>query len=151
MIEFVKIEYSELSFFVEVAYEYDCELLEKYHVAVYDLQDAVKETMRMIEVTAQDVESNGEKMLYFGVLYEGNEIGYCVVFKNNLYSFGINIGSRTKEILSQFWSKIKEILGDKFITMLYPNNTRAISWLKKCGMKEIEDAEQFCVTLINFN
>ena len=151
MIELVKIDFEELAYFVDVAYVYDNELLTKYHVAEYSLEDAVKETMRMIEVTSADVEGNGEEMFYFGVLWNKNEIGYCVTFRNNLYSFGINLGSRTKEILSQFWLKIKEILGDKFITMLYPNNTRAINWLKRCGMCEIEDAEQFCVTLININ
>lgn len=132
--------------YVETAYAGDEDLLSKYHVSKYDFESAVNETMRMISYT-----SKGVDMMYFGVTLNDERIGYLCCFKNNLYSFGINIQKRTKEILSEFWGKVKEVLGNSFICMLYPNNTRAINWLKKCKMEEVESEEDNCVTLLYHN
>jgi hypothetical protein len=133
----------ELKRYVEIAYKGDEDLLSKYHVAEYTLDEAVEETLRMIYSTSLEVESNGDKMYNFYVSFDNKPIGYLSVFKNNLYSFGINIEYRTKEILSDFWNEIKEVLGNNFMSVLYPNNTRAIGYLQKCGMVSKE-----CVILL---
>lgn len=146
MIELVKIELSELPPFVECAYEGDNDLLTKYHIANYTLCEAVDTTMVMIEIT-----SLGLDMKYFAVIENEEPIGYLSTFPNNLYSFGINIEYRTREILSEFWKKITEILGNSFISMLYHNNTRAINWLKRCEMVEVDGVEDSCVTLLYHN
>lgn len=136
MIELTRLEY-ELKRYVEAAYRGDEDLFNKYHVAKYTFEEAVEETLRMIYETSLEVE-----MSYFGVVEEGKIIGYLCTHPNNLYSFGINIHYRTKDVLSQFWEKIKEVLGVGFMTVLYPNNSRAIEWVKRCGMQTID-----CVVL----
>jgi len=146
MVELVKIEQDELRDYIEISYCGDLDLLQKYHVNQYDLDSAVDETLRMIEIT-----SLGIDMKYFGVEENGEKIGYLCTFTHNLYSYAINIKYRTKEVLISFWEKIKEVMKESFITMLFPNNTRAIGWLKKCGMDEVKDVEDNAVVLIYFN
>ena len=151
MIELIKIELEELKSYIKVAYEKDEDLLQKYHVAIYDLEDAVDETYRMIEVTDELVLNSGEEMEHFGVELNKEKIGYLCTFQNNLYSYGINIDHRNKEILSEFWNKIKSVVGESFISCLYDNNTRAINWLKKCGMVKVEGISNDWITLLYHN
>lgn len=145
MVSIKEILFLELKKYVEVAYLEDLDLMKKYHVNEnYNLEEAVTETLRMIEVTSESVD-----MKYFGVTLGEENIGYLCIFKNNLYSFGININYRIKEILIAFWENIITVLNDGFITMLYPNNLRAINWLQKCGMVIVEGVEENCVVLLN--
>ena len=107
------------------------------------LEEAVNETMWMINEVAKEA-----PMEYFVVLKEDEEIGYVCKIPNNLYSFGININYRTKENLSDFWERVKEVMEDGFICMLFPQNVRAINWLKKMGMVEVEGVENNCTCLL---
>lgn len=141
MVELIKISFEELRDFVMVAYTQDDDLLNLYHVDKYNLEQAVDKTMEMIEITSKEVD-----MDYFGAVLNDDIIGYLCSFQNNLYSFGINKVYRNKLVLIEFWERIKEVLGNNFMTVLYPNNTRAINWAKKCGMKE-----QKCVVLLYNN
>ncbi len=142
MIELLEINEFELKKYVEAAYEGDADLLTQYHVDTFTFDQAVETTLDMIELTNVD-----NPMTYYGVV-DKERIGYLCTSKNNLYSFGINIKSRTREVLSEFWEKIKQVLGDSFICMLYENNTRAINWAIKCGMVIVPDIEDNCVTLL---
>lgn len=146
MVYIIKISKFDLSKFIKIAYEEDSELLEKYHVDKYDLMGAVSSTLSMIYKV---VEWEDLEMDYYKVMYNETPIGYICTYPNNLYSFGINKNYRTKDILTDWWSKVKGIMGEKFITMLYPNNTRAINFLKKQGMVEVEELENNSVTLLN--
>ncbi len=143
MVSIKKITKFELPDYIKIAYEGDEDLFKKYHVEEFDFKDAVNSTVGMIDLISQQVQ-----MVYFKIQEDSNDIGYLVVFKNNLYSFGINKNYRTAKILFEFWSYIKKILGDSFICMLFPNNTRAINWLIKCGMSIVEGVEETAVTLI---
>jgi hypothetical protein len=68
-----------------------------------------------------------------------------------LYSFGIHPDRRTKESLINFWREIRK-RHDSFTCYLYSNNTRAIEWLKKCGMKEngkiVERQDRIAIKLV---
>jgi ribosomal protein S18 acetylase RimI-like enzyme len=68
-----------------------------------------------------------------------------------LYSFGIHPDRRTKENLIDFWREIRK-RHDSFTCYLYSNNTRAIDWLKKCGMKEngkiVERQDRIAIKLV---
>lgn len=141
MIDLLEINEFELKKYVEAAYQGDEDLLNYYHIDKYDFDGAVKETLNMIEQT-----SVGVNMKYFGVQIHDEKIGYICAFQNNLYSFGVNIKYRNKWVLIDFWENIKTILGNNFMTVLYPNNTRAINWAKRCGMQE-----QQCVVLLYNN
>ncbi len=144
MITLEKITIFELPNLVAIAYEDDKDLFDKYHVAKMNMDDCVDSTLMMIEQTGR-----GEKMDYFGVKFKDEFIGYLVILPKILYSFGINIKYRKKEILMSFWESIKDILNDSFICMLYPNNTRAINWLKKNKMIIVDEVREDCVTLLN--
>lgn len=139
-----KISNLELRNLVEIAYKGDVDLLDKYWGEDFSLEEAVNETMRMINTVSQEVEFN-----HYAVLLDDEEIGYVSCFSHNLYSFGININYRTKDNLIEFWGRIKEVMGESFICMLFPQNERAINFLKKQGMKQVDGVEQNCVTLLN--
>lgn len=145
-IDIEKISKFTLPELIRIAYEGDEDLLNKFHVDKFDINGAVASTLWMIEQTD---EREYEEMDHYKVSLDGTPIGYVSLFPNFLYSFGININYRTKEILTEWWAKVKEIFGGKFITMLYPNNERAIEFCKKQGMVEVPDIEDNCVTLLN--
>lgn len=146
MIRYEKISKFELRNLVVIAYRGDMDLLDKYWGDGFSLEEAVNETMWMVG----EVEKEAD-MQYYSVLCDDEEIGYICCFPHNLYSFGININYRTKENLKEFWDCIKDVMEESFICMLFPQNERAIKWLKKNGMKEVEGVEQNCVCLLNVN
>lgn len=129
---------------IHLAYDGDDDLLKKYHIKEYVLEEAVESQMSMINTTRGEVDLN-----YYKVLFNNAPIGYFVTFKECLYSFGIGMEWRTKEILIQVWDKIKSVLEETFVCILYKNNTRAINWLLKCGMRVVEnDFKDNSVTLV---
>ena len=144
MLTLKKILLEDLRQYVEIAYKGDDDLLLHYWGTDLNLQEAVDLTMSLIEQVDKEVPVD-----YYAVESEEQEIGYIVKFPNNLYSFSININYRTKENLICFWELIKEVMEDGFICMLFPQNERAIKWLKKCGMVEVFGVENNCVTLLN--
>lgn len=139
-----KITKFELENLVKIAYSGDSDLLEFYWGTDLNLHEAVDLTMSLIEQVDKEVPVD-----YYAVLNEEEEIGYVVRFPNNLYSFSININHRTKNNLIGFWDRIKEVMEEGFICMLFPKNVRAINFLKRCGMIEIKGVENNCVTLLN--
>lgn len=144
MIRLVKISKPELLESVAISYEGDNDLFEKYHIAQMDFMNCVVATMGMILDTAKE-----KDLTYYTVMYNKNKIGYVVVFEDFLYSYGINIKFRKKNILISWWAEVVKIMKGKFITMLYLNNERAISFLKKQHMVVMqEDKENNYITLM---
>ncbi len=146
MIKLEKITKFDLRKYVEIAYRGDNDLLDFYWGDGWSLQEAVNETMFGINQVSEEVE-----MEYFCVLNDEEEIGYIAKFPNNLYSFSININHRKKQNLIEFWDRIKEVMEEGFICMLYPQNSRAIKWLERCGMIKVEGVEHNCVVLLNIS
>lgn len=150
MIDLVEIGIEDLKEYIEVAYEGDDELMEKYHIKEnITFKEAVDITWMIISETNSQV-----PMKHFGVLCDGEKVGYISVFENNLYSFGVNVKHRNGEVLKEFWDKITQQISSGFITMLYKNNTRAIKFLKRNGMVEIDPDEwdsHDIVTLLKIN
>jgi ribosomal protein S18 acetylase RimI-like enzyme len=147
MVRIKQIKKSELPELVKISYANDVELFNKYHVGKLDFNNSVLITLDMIDKTSRLTPIN-----YYKVVYNKQAIGYVVSFRGFLYSFAINKNFRTKEILQDYWNGICKILGEHFICWLYPNNTRAINWLQKCGMKIVEiNKELNRVTLLHGN
>lgn len=142
-VEQVNIE--QLRGYVELVYRGDEDLLNTYHInPPYTLETGVEETMEAIKSVSEQTPTG-----LYGVTKDGEKIGYFVSFVNNLYSFGVAIEKRTKEILKEFWNKIVETIGNEFVCVLYKNNTRAINWLEKCGMEKADvQAEDNEVVLV---
>ena len=143
MISLTEIPLSELRKYVEIAYRGDFDLLDKYWGDGFSLEEAVNETMFVINQVAEEIDVD-----CYSVENDGEEIGYIVKFPNNLYSFSININHRTKKNLIEYWERIKEVMEEGFICMLFPQNIRASNWLKRCGMIEVFGVENNCVTLL---
>lgn len=138
MVRLIEISKSELKNYVWLAYKGDMELLSKYHIKDFTLDEAIDSTLEMIDVSEKKL-----RLTYFKVLLNDYSIGYVVTSGNHLYSFAIAMEYRTKEILNQWWYKVKSLLGEKFTCLLFSNNKRAINYLEKRGMKiEWENPEE---------
>lgn len=134
MLEIFKIDKNDLRFFVKESYIGDQVGLDKFHIKKFTLDEAVDCTMDIINEQEKQI-----PLYNFGIFWNGLPIGYSVISKNLLYSFCINIKYRTKEIILQWWNWVKEILGNEFYVILEKNNTRAVNFLKKRGMKVVYD------------
>lgn len=145
MITIKKISKSELPKLVAISYEKDEELFDKYHIGKMNFPQAVLSTLDLIDDASQKL-----KLSYYKVVYQKQPIGYFVTFDGYLYSFGISMKFRKKDILVGWFVAVRKVLGLNFRAMLYENNTRAISHLEKQGMKVIDiDQETKIVTLQN--
>jgi len=145
MITIKKISKSELPKLVAISYERDEELFEKYHIGKMNFPQAVLSTLDLIDEASQRF-----KLSYYKVIYQKQPIGYFVTFGDYLYSFGISMRFRKKDILVKWFLGLRKVLGKQFKALLYENNTRAISHLEKQGMKIIDiDNETKIVTLQN--
>lgn len=146
MIRLAKISLYELPELIAISYQGDNDLLQKYHIAPMDLQSAIESTFGMIYSVAQM-----KKAYYYKVVYQKQPIGYVVTFDGNfLYSYGIAVKFRKKDILIDWWEQVKQLLDDDFGTMLYGNNYRASDFLQKQGMKITqEDKQHNVLTFIN--
>lgn len=144
MLNLIKIDACELPELIELAYRNDDDLLNHFHVQKLNLQEAVDSTLGMINEVSGLIEMDNYK-----VMFDEVPIGYSCMFHNFLYSFGINKEFRKPEILKEWFYEIEKALGESFVTMLYPNNIRAIKFLQKQGMKIVDDGRIDVVTLKN--
>ena len=128
MIVLEKINKTELRKYVRLSYEGDIIGLKMYHVEPMNLRRAVKATVDMIEVAERSYQFK-----YYRIVNNGQPIGYVVTCGMILYSFCIQIKSRTREVLLSWWDSINKLMGAKFFVLLYQNNTRAIRFLIKRG------------------
>ena len=133
MITLNKISISKLPDYVEIAYKGDTDLFTKFHVSTFDFKGAVMSTLLMILDVAKT-----RQLSCYKVIYQKEPIGYVVSYEGVLYSFGINIKFRKKDILLSWWEELKKTIGREFVCRLYRNNTRAIEFLKKQQMIEAE-------------
>ena len=74
-------------------------------------------------------------------------IGYCALIINEvnphmLFSYGINIKYRRKEILINWLKAAEEILGENYYTCNWNENTRSIEFLKKNNFEIISNPEK---------
>jgi hypothetical protein len=111
---------------------YDDLDLKKYHIKPSDnYEDMVKDSYFNIGIVKGELGAE----LYV-VYFKGILIGFsCIVPKlSMLYSFGININYRKKEILRDWINGIQDIIysySGHMNVLLYSKNTRAISFFKK--------------------
>jgi hypothetical protein len=87
----------------------------------------------------QKIKANYPLATIKGVKDEYKPVGYYVVEKDMLISFGLHKSYRNKKNLMKFWKLIKSEFDGPFSCVLYSVNTRAIRWLQKAGMKLLFD------------
>lgn len=140
MIYIKKISLKELPELVEISYTNDHELFEKYHVAKMELHQCVMSTLVMIGEASKQY-----PLEYYKVMNKKNPIGYFIIFKECLYSFAISIEYRTKVVLTNWWKQVVRVLGNHFMCSLNANNTRAVKFLERQGMKVISKDETIII------
>lgn len=116
-------------------------------VEFYDRSANVKTTNEAIDNVCFKIKESYPDARIYGVVKDGIKVGYFVTKENLLISFGMNIKYRNKIVLAEFWKQIQSRLGNKFHSMLYSHNSRAIEWLKKSGMKIEFDH----ITILSYN
>ena len=75
---------------------------------------------------------------FYDLIVDNELVGYGFNYKNLLVSFGVNKKYRTPEKLTKVFDIIKNSFDSNFESYMWTRNSRAINWLKKCGMTEIE-------------
>lgn len=144
MVTLKKISVGELPNLVQIAFKGDEELFNKYYQFKMDEMGCVNTTLLKIYETAKL-----KKLNYYKVVYSQKPIGFVVYFDNLLYSFGIELKHRKKDILLHWWDKITKTMPKQFACMLYAHNERAINFLKRNGMEVMdENAEENIITLV---
>lgn len=131
---------------IGTAFEGDEAIFDFYDptVNVKDLDGIVKDIYGKIKR-----QQKTDKLTYFGI-FEGRDfIGYSVVGENFLYSFGVNVGWRKKEVLLQWWKVIKKQMNQDFAILLWSRNKRAIQFLIKNDC-EIEKEANGITYLISY-
>lgn len=118
-------------------------MIKEVRQAFQDDQDILKYFDPTVPVTNTDEVCDNicDKLFEYALDYQANFVpingGYIFTAGDHvLVSFGINVNMRTKKNLELLWGAINENLKRPFSCHLWAKNTRAINWLKRCGMTE---------------
>jgi hypothetical protein len=134
MVRTKQIPLNELPPLIRLSYEGDNELWETQHAIPFDnIDDAVGLTCHMIEQMAVEKDLSAYK-----IIWQKKDVGYFVVFDQFLFSFGVNINFRKKDLLIGWWGWVKKYLKNNVLCILYPHQNRALGFLQKNGMKIID-------------
>lgn len=128
-------------------YVYNAFIGDEEIIEFYDRSANVKTVLEAIDNVCEKIRLAYPTALIYGIEICGSKEGYFVCKDDLLISFGMNIKYRTKETLQEFGDEIKRKLGNKFNCMLYSHNTRAINFLKKCGMEILFNH----ITILSYN
>lgn len=140
--EVKKIDIDQFEDYVYNAFIDDEEIIE-----FYDRSANVKTVLEAIDNVCEKIKLVYPTAMIYGIEICGCKEGYFVFKDDLLISFGMNVKHRNKETLKDFAEAIKSKLGNKFSSLLYSHNTRAINFLKKCGMKILFDH----ITILSYN
>ena len=148
MVSLTAINDIELNKCIRLAYENDADLIKYYDrtVLVHNNDEMIADTYNKL-IQYPSYFSNCSSL---AVMYENKPIGF--VYKNDnpnlLVSFSVGSEYRKKPILSDLFNNIVNSFDGSFVCYLYEHNTRAINWLKKCGM--IVESEKNNITTLKF-
>lgn len=129
-----RIKMADLFEFVSIALKEDEDLITKYHLQDATMQELILNNVKNIEELAKTKE-----VKCYGVFLEDQAIGFSVISEQLLYSFGINVYCRQKEIVLNWLKGIKKIMKDNFVVCLYRENTRAINFFLRNGLEEFSE------------
>jgi hypothetical protein len=137
MLQIFEIELYQIKRYVTIAFCGDHDLVHKYHIVNGRLTDCVESTVKQITITSKDY-----VLRYYALFYNSLPIGFTVisVVSKLLYSFGINIMYRKKEIIKEWFDFLKSMLSNGITCILHNKNTRTIDFLVRNGLK-IESAD----------
>lgn len=123
--------------YIESAWKGDVNLHVFYDRSLNEksLENMVRDTHDKI----LDLNNQQSGLSFLGIEHDDIKIGFIVLNEqfNFLYSFGVRHDFRDKDMLEPIFFYIRKKLKDNFFCLMNECNTRAIRWLKKCGLSEI--------------
>lgn len=125
----IPISIDQLKEYVDVSFLYDYEI-----VYFFDPRFNIQKWEDAARIVYDKIVSDYSECKIKGVEINGNKAGYLVYNDNLLISFGLNKEYRNEKELQSFWGIIIKEVGEFFQCVLFSKNTRAIRWLRKCGM-----------------
>lgn len=134
-VQLVPISYSELKGFISLAFADDIELQESLHISPGTHEEITDHTYNMIMAWGGEYNFEYYKVVIgSGVATEA--VGFTVLLNDGgrvLYSFGINILKRCREVLVNWLVAVRETFGAEFGVSLWEKNERAINFFRKNG------------------
>lgn len=139
---------------IAIAFDADYVGYEKYRdpisrIQINSIEDVVNDTI----IKLNEFVRAGIGLIYFEVQQSNKVVGFFCCFwdyKNAMYclvSFGLNKNYRQRALLDEYFKLLKKTMMVNFYTVLFSKNTRAINWLKKNEMVEIESDQKDSVIL----
>lgn len=133
MILFQPITEEQLPELIAFSYEGDTIGLNTY----YGKSCTVDEATHLTMIDIAQFECNYE-LQYYSVKFSEETIGYIITSDTLLYSFCIKKYYRTPLVLRIWWLAIMAKIGNTMTCILPSNNIRAINFVKRRGMKVID-------------
>lgn len=113
---------------IESNFKLDKDLIKKYHIEEGNCYKTASKR------TYNDLLKADKSFKLYGVFFKEDLLGFFgTEFNNYVNTIFVKPIYRNKEYMKNFFSLIKETVGDKFYTALYNKNTRAIDFYKKNG------------------
>ena len=146
-VKLIPADHSQLFHLVYFAFDGDSDLIDKYQAEKRTHAQLVNYVHSEITSTMLNPVFKGDVHLYAIVIDEETAVGYCALIINEgkphmLFSYGINIAYRKKEILTGWLKAVGEILGDTYYTCNWNENTRSIAFLEKNNFAILRNPEK---------
>lgn len=141
-----QIHIDEVEKYVRIAFDGDNELWEKYHNPDNNFEEIVTNNVKNIKELEEYV-----PVTCFAIFIENKAIGFSVFSGNLLYSFGINLKHRIKEVLLHWMEWMKNRFDNCFVVALCEENTRAIAFFLRNGLSIAQKTEGNVTLICNNN
>ena len=125
----------DLHEFVSVAFKEDTELMKYCHCST--MEELI---LTNVENTRELAKTKDVKC--YGMFLEQTPIGFTVISEKLLYSFGINLYCRQKEVKAIWLNWLKRVFDNNFVIPLYRKNTRAINYFLKNGFEKLSEDDK---------
>lgn len=136
-----KIKPEDIRPYIWLAFQDDEELLTNIHISPGTLDHCVDHTFESIKKEADFYKGD---IAFYIVSCNGVHVGFTITINNDprpneLYSFGINIKHRNKDLLVGWLKAVSELLAYSYYIVLWSKNDRAIQFFKRNGFSVIKD------------
>lgn len=142
--DIARIRIEDLHEYVAIAFKEDSELLTEYS------HYSTMEELILTNVENAKELARTKEVKCYGMYLEQTPIGFTVISEKLLYSFGINLYCRQKEVKAIWLSWLNRVFDNNFVVTLYIKNTRAVNYFLRNGFEEFNNDGKV-VYLINKN
>lgn len=148
-VEIKVISIKEVEKYCRIAFAEDNDLWERFHIPDNDFETTVANNIKNIYELAYKTFVD-----CYALFYKGEPVGFFVVTyvspdNGFLYSFGINKNFRTREITLSWFRLVCGLFPSTFMIFLRSENTRAINFFIRNGMRKLTIEEGHVVLIFN--